>query len=368
MSIISFLNEQKRTIDQIVDLTHFRLREEATDISAYAPFMSYADASLLVARFSSFPTISNLVAQGGELQTRKGNATLATKEYSGILVGHQYLFTAVDYDIMSRMEARLALSGNADTQQFTDYFFGKAESVSTAIIRSLYLLMAQVLSTGACSYVDPLNGMSSTSISYVADTEVTLFPAALAGGNLWSALATANGIENLAAMSRNFYNIHGFFPTAIGMGKKQMRNLTMQKTTKDYAIALRTGGAVESGASTIGIAVTAEDLNNILRNAGGVDPIPPIVELEGEYTFERLDGTYSPRTRFWDENRIVALTDNMAERALVPFPENDNNPGIVTNAQRLEPAIPFKEVVQGMVKAILFISDPRLLSSQVIDT
>lgn len=362
LSIVEFLDTKKVAIDKIVDTTSWLLMQNQDWLNRYFPMTSYADTSLLTARFTHKPVIASLIAPGAELPIHKPSATMTTQELGHLLVGMEHLWNAKDRGFMKKLGAALMMGG-MNAQSYLDHFFGTVDDVQMACYRMVTYLACMVAQTGEAAYTSPLTNVKST-ISYTGNIEATLFPAALTGGDRWSQLATATGLEDLEALNKAFFTIHGYYPNEIGIPRDNYRDLCYQASTKRAMIFLITGHETTVTPSIDGVQVTGEDLTRLF--ASRLDRLPNYRILEGDFYIEQKDGTFT-KTPYWAEDKITFFTDGMGEQALVPFPENNEVAGLFINNERLAPQAPYREVLQGMTATIPFVSDARLLASQVID-
>jgi len=361
-SIVDYLNTKKTALDKIVDTTFWMLLANQDWLKRYFPIVLYPDYSLLVGRFTHKPVIASLIGQGAELPIHKPSATMTTQELGRILIGMEYLWHAQDYELMDKLMMQLAIAGG-NASAYAGYFFGRVEDIQAALMRTVTYLACQIAQTAASAYVSPLTGVT-TSLTYAANIEPTLFPAALTGANRWSQLTTGTGLVDLESITRAFFTIHGYYPSEVGIPRDDFRNLAGQASTKRAMIALITGHETTVNPAIDGVQVSEGDMTRLF--AARVDRIPPMRILEGEFFEEQKSGIFTKKP-FWTANTVTLFTDGMGEQALMPFAENDGQPGVRINNERMTPLMPRREIAQGMVSTIPFVSDARLLASQVID-
>jgi hypothetical protein len=359
-SIVAFLNLRKFEIDKIVDQTYFRLREGFEAINQYMPFTEYPDVQLLVAQFQEYPTIASIMGDNEDIPVRKPNAILNEVLLGQARFGLSYYYQSKDFEYFHKLQERLAMGGRG-AEAYERYFYKRAETLTESTLNLLTYLYIQVIQTGGVTYTDPF---SNTQFSLTYPTESTLFPTALAGGNTWDNIATAQGINDLYTLSKAWYDVLGFYPYATMLSTQAFRQLQAQYSTKLAVLSARGSIGVVAGGGTT---TTETVLSNFLPSMEEINAtmqrrdIPPLVLFDAQYQQENPNGTFS-RLRYSDPSIVNFLTKGMGERALMGYPENDFNPGVRVESF-VESTMPRREVSRAMAAGVPFISDPRFLSA-----
>jgi hypothetical protein len=261
---------------------------------------------------------------------------------------------------------------NSQLQAYIDYFFKKAEVLVPAVINMHSYLTWKVFRTGSCLYADPLTKVQVPTAEFSYPIESTLFPTGLTSTARWSQPATATGITDLYNLSTAFFDINGFYPSAYQLSTKTFRQLQAQASTK--AAVIGNAGAMGRRGTPVPItsgASSASDNTNIFVELAEINAelqrrdIPPLVIYDGQFEQENADGSFT-RTRFTDDDYVIALTDGMAERAVLPLAEKNFEPGIFTLYEVIDQA-PRKERAVAMASGVPFVRDSRVLCAQKVD-
>lgn len=380
-----FINARNRQIRNIVDESFERAQRMSPLTNDYFPMRQYTLWKYFQLAVKRNRAIASIVGFEGEIPyTRGGQISESTESYIKMAIGH--LFTENDLKHIDELQQL----GEQGMQAVVDIIYGNVEGIPPRIIDLSYLLIWKIVATGTCNWTDPRTKIKAT---YNYQTEASLFPAALAGTNVWSDAANANGLQDLFNLAEAFYLIHGYWPTfgQTVMGYAQWIQLKNQQSTKNAAIAM-TGSA----ASPNDYYVTDDMMDRLLAERN----IPPMYrESENGNTRYGFDDnvvveqvtktTTKPpnfvNTRLLPEGYVTFLirkrivsgdmgtNDNMlGERAFGPTLESkmgDLNrsvqSGIHVNTEELSKSPP-QIRMYGTATFMPIIPDPRLLVSRKV--
>lgn len=361
MDLIEFFTRSKRDIDKIVDTTFHKLMEATDAINTIAPVQNYGDRSLLLLKMNrALPTIASIIAEDQEVPLSRIRATLSEELLSQCKMGKAYGFTDKHFELAWKLDQYASDSVRSSVaDEIKRYFFGIAEDIPYGIVARSTQMLINVLTTGQCVFTDPITKAKVEMI--YPNTDPTLLPAALAGNDLWSAAATANGLSNLRDHSYLYYDKFGKYPDYLFIRQQQIRQLAMQTSTKT-AHLVNNGGIGAQAGDLAAVWLKDEQVTDMIR---AVTNIENVEIFDAQYAWEAANGVISESYYLADGVYFFAER-GIAERAFVPTAENDFLPGIYTVAERLLPKIPRREQIAGVANGIPACFDDRKIAARKV--
>lgn len=368
---VDFYNRNTRQVAAAVDQTDRLLRENMGPIDLLFPVVSYQQPELLLVKMTGDITVASLVGPDHELPNDDGQMTLTEELVGDLLIGKQHVFTKKEYKALRKMNLYLSQSGpqaQAVLDGYRQWLYGIAASMQPAVYAKLLILLMEVLTTGACDYTDPLTGVKA-GITY-NDKVNALFPAALTGNDRWQISASADGLSDLQTLSRAWYDVHGADPEWMLVHHNDLRNLAAQTATKSAYAAM--GATDASLVTSVDIPVN-KDPNTLELRPGpllsliqGRTGVQRVIIFDAKYT-ETLEGGGKRKASYLPDDYIVfGSSMGEYERALLPFEENGDQPGLYIATKELNDA-PLRERLAGMTAGVPFVKDGRYLCAQKID-
>lgn len=363
--IATWLNDalQQKQADQVIDSTLHDLKQRSHLLDGFIPLKTYEGRKWLAYVTKQINTMASVIGFGGELPiTQKGQIRKITAEMFKVGLSHVYdeelqwammeamqLANARGIMVQNDMDMNGNVIGGADNS-LAALLFGNLQGLVRAHVELLDYNTWQVLQTGGINYIDP-----RTNESVILDwkdsslTPYNHFPAALAGGALWSAYSTANGIQDLYNATDTYIDSNGYPPDAYVMSRKLLNHLLQQTSTKEAATsAFLAGGTTVAG--TVGI----EALNSVLERRG----IPKIITFDEKTEMDTAPGVVASGLRFLDSNVFVALKQGMGERSMGGTIENGGAAGVyvATREKQKTPPIDVSEAVSLQLPVLPLIS------------
>lgn len=361
-TVVDLLNERyKKGFSKVVEDTYFRLQEDQAAINPYMPLVSYPDPELAVAKIRDYPMIGSVVGEDQEVPNRKSNGNIRVYDLGEIRIAMGFTYKSSDLKIAEKFRRMLQMGAASGAETYLEYFFKRGSRLAESLQNTHTLLTLKVLATGGCTYNDPITG-AQLNFTY-PDLVSGHFPSALTSTARWSQSSTATGIADLVSWTRTFYDTTGRYPDAWLMSTITWRQLQSQAATKRRVIAYRTGRETTQNANVDGVVVNLSEINTLLSLQE--EPVPPIVLYDAEYEQENADGTFT-KQRYLEQHKVVALVRGNTERALLPFVENDNRPGIFVENKVIE-TMPRKEVSRAMTCGFPLVADTRYLFGVTVD-
>ena len=362
MSFVEFYNRSKRQIDAIVDKTNFELNLSTDPLNKYFPVISYASTKLLMLDILRKPTVGTVVGSG-DIPASRPITEISEREFKRLGIGKRYEFGSEDLEAMKEFELYMSQQGGVASgviEQFKGYFWGIAADLIPALRRKQYIIMMKLALNGVVSYTDPLSKFVVT-VNY-DDTIPALLPAALAGGNLWSAASTANGLLNLETIAEDWYDEFGMFPDALMLRRSELLDLRRQDSTK---AAMASAMAQNLDASQISDIYVKED--TVVSLIKERTKVKEVIVLDARYYEENPDDPQMPTTGYYlPDNTVMFLEEGNNFVASIPSVENDWQPGVKVIAER-EKEVPRQESITAWERVIPAIKDSRKISSQVVN-
>lgn len=355
-SMIELFERQKRTIDRIIDTSYYRLMEAEDPINRLMPLQSYAVRELLMMKFQhSKPTIGTIVAEEQEIPLSRARAVLTEELLTECKIGKAYGFTAKHYELLEKMGQYLQINGGtAVAQEIERFFFGIFADLAPQIINRLTMMSFRVMTTGSCTFVDPLSG-AQVALAY-PDVDVALLPVALSGTALWSAPTTATGLQDLRNLARAYYLRHGKYPDHLLMRQFNVWELGDQASTKRAYLSSQGGTGIIDGTDLPGIQLGEEQVIELIKRWTG---IPDVMMFDAIYSEESTTGVVTNRY-YLDDGYVAMVDDGLLERSLVPTVENDFQPGVFAAIETLR-RIPRREQLAAVANGIPTCFDARKL-------
>ncbi len=305
-----FFANNLRRISQVIDRTFWESISSDSFVNQLMPIVNYPDPTLLIAGIKGGkPTIASIVAPEQEVPNQRNEVELTLREFRKVKLGKQRIATETDFEVEEKMMTLLA--DNPSLQQYRDYFYDQARSYIQAINEKAALLAAQTLVTGSGSFTDPLTGLR-WSVNY-PDTIAELLPADLAGGELWSAAATANGLQNLRTHAEAYYLQFGVYPEVLCLKRKNLWELRNQESTI-RAWYQRTGNPTDAGTDFTNVFLEDDILFDLIRARTQVQRIELVDYRVRE---EQSDGSIVETHLFPEDYYFFAEMGNV-QRAVVP--------------------------------------------------
>jgi hypothetical protein len=370
-SFVDYYSRNTRQVTAAVNQTDRLLMESTVPLDTLFPITSYQTTELLLLKMQGNITVASIVAPDQELPNDGGNFSLTEDLLGRALIGKQHVFTDKEYDGLEKMRTYSASGGPQGTaivNAYERYLLGIAADMPAAINAKHLILLMQVMTTGACDYLDPLTELKVELI--YSDRVTALFPTALAGNDRWSQPTTATGLADLESLSEAWRLVHGSKPTFLLAHYDDLRNLANQTAT------LSALGAIAGTDTTLAASLylsSMYDRNTLELTAGPLleliqarTGVSRVLIVDAKYSETLKNGT--KRDAYYLPEQYVVFGDEMGmyERARVPFKENGNAPGVYVATKELDDA-PLRERIAGMSAGVPFVRDGRYLCAQKID-
>lgn len=347
-------------IDEVVDTTFFRLLESVSVVEKYFPVQFYPDDSLLVleVKNSRLP-LANIITSGAEIPLSRPNIETILRSITGYTAGKKISWEESDRALLDKIDNHTRL-GNAEVaNKLKMGLLGVYGSLVPSVLERSLQLMMLLWTTGSISFQDPVTRLQ-VNISYpVSPGQI---PATLTAGARWSQAATCVPLDNLETHARNYYDLLGFWPQAILISEKQMRELRAARSVKEARVR-------EQGSDIVGTALDAV----WLEDAVVVDHIKKrtncteVIKFDTEYT-EQSEAQVDSRGRFLPLDTYQFVSPACGKRAYMPV-ENASGTrisAIATNTKSNDD-IPYKEWSTVVGKSALFVPDPRIIASAKVN-
>ena len=363
-NILDFYSGQATQITRIVDQTYrLVLANQDSILAQIAPVVDYADSMLLIMKFSrSKPTIASLIGNEQELPIGASRVVISEALLQEARIGKQHVFNNEDFIAMNRLTAALMnrLPDSGLVTDFMNIFFGYAGEMPTAIVEKLTLILMSILISATVDYNDPLTG-AKFNLTYpdaiTTGLNQLLFTATPLPADLWTTVATANGLAQLETHARTWNIVFGTWPQRLVMRSSLLLSLKLQTTTRQ-AVASSRGYAATAG-DVASIYISDEDVINQIKMRTHV---AEVLLLDAMYSVEDSLGNISDLF-FMPDTHYFFNEDNNVQRAFVPTPEKDFAPGIYVNWRSLNDA-PRRERIAGVGAGIPAVFDGRKLAAR----
>lgn len=367
-SILDFYTKQPQKLKKVVDTTFGGLlNDNESELAQLAPVRNYRDAELLIMRFNrTKPTVASIVGDEQELPVQRARATLTEDFLNETRIGKQYVFKNTDFKAMLKLEKALRDKDAPPEliKEFKRIFFGYAEDLPIAVVEKLTILMIQAFCKASIDFEDILTKARFT-ISYPdaittgGDTTQLMFTNTPTTPLAWNTPDTATGLRNLELHALAWFRNFGSFPPSLYLRYNLFLDLKAQTSTKQ-AIAVRRG----YGATVGDIAAMYLEDADVLEVIRQRTKCQKIVFLDDIYSEESESGVVSDKY-FLPDDTYFFTEPGIAERAFVPTPEKDFEPGIYVKARELDDA-PRKERIVGIGAGIPAIFDGRKIAARKV--
>jgi hypothetical protein len=372
--IATWLNEQlqAKTADLLVNDTLNDLRTRSGMLSKYVPIKNYDSRNFLSYVIKEINVIASIIAYGATPPiSRQGSFTKITAEM--LKSGLTYRFDENDqWDLRDALRMAVAtastvqdvpaMNGSGGIMKGTNndlasYIFGRLASAVKAQLDLLDVMAWQCLTTGQVSWTDTREAGAQVVLNYIDPTaDYNHFPGALSGVDLWTATATANGIQNLFDGCSTFVDTNGYRPDATVMSWKTRNDLMQQESTKNAASSL----------TVTQVGQVSKDMLNAIMEARD---LPPIVTFDEQYELENPDKSVS-KLRFMPTTHYAFLSEGMGQRAIGATIEGDDDPtkksnGIYVVAREIEKVPPVDAIQTTMTSIPVFPNPKKLFAQQV---
>ncbi|MGL5076110.1 MAG: hypothetical protein ACRDBG_09770 [Waterburya sp.] len=362
-SVLDFYSGQREKITKIVDTTLEGLLGDQDNVfSTIAPVQNYADAIMLIVKFSrSRPTIASLVGDEQELPTGRARIQITEEMLSEARIGKQHVFTNNDFKAMKRLEQALQNNLSTQARELRNLFFGIAGDLAPSIVEKVTVLLMEVLTKGSCNFIDPITEVRFN-LSYpdvlTSGINQLMFTANPAAPDAWNVPTTGNAFRDIDNHAQAYGRVFGDgVPIKMYIRKSAMLDIRAQAATRQFIASKRGYGATAADLANIWIE-NEEIIEEIERRLNG----GKVTFLESMYSSEDAQGSISDNF-FLADNTYFFAEDKIGERAFVPTPEKDFAQGIYVNAKQLDDA-PRKERIAGVGSAIPAIWDARKLAAR----
>lgn len=368
MNLIEYLTGpyMAKLLQKTVDETDRRLQEATTELERQCPSTQYAAVELAMARFKTGrPTIASVVAPAQNIPNSSPQRLELTIETTGFMkIAKQRVWDEDDARYFNNLYNQLGARPELKMALEQTYMTSVDQLTKAVYERGLMIAM-QIQQSGSAVFVDPLTDFE-VEISYANRILPQLFPAALSGAALWSAAATATGLNNLRIHAEEWSNYFQEPPAEITMKRAQLRQLAEQASTKEIFLARR--GAENPNAAMIAASwITDEEVIELVKTYTRCDRVTVLGSnpTSGHtYMEESQAGPPVERSYLADGTYYFSAESNL-ERAWVPTYENDFRPGIYTLTETKEkaPRIDRTVAVGCMIPVVI---DPRKLAARKV--
>lgn len=370
-SFIEFFNRRKAKVDELVNLTFFRLLEDTTPVDALFPSQNYADLSLLIMEMtSSRATMANLIAEGQEVPATRQNITISERTLRPYYSGKKILWTDRDFEMLKNFENAIAAGqgSSAFVQGVQQAYFKKMMDIVPSIYeRALYF--ALLAATGqAINYSDPLSGASFT-LSYTG-TIAGHLPAALTTTARWSQPTTTTPLTGMQSLAETVYTNLGVWMDTIVMHWTNLRQVANCNETK--LAKLQRGGATIASTDTNyqtvlnSTYVSDQEAMDLLKERTRANNV---ILFDAQYTEEAADGTTAVTGEFLPANYVVFTNSRMpsVKRAFLPVQDASGNyiQGVSTVTKN-NADIPYREWSTAVGACVPLVTDARFLVAQKV--
>lgn len=368
MNLIQYLTGPylAKLLQQTVDETDMKLRESTTELDRQCPSKQYAARELAMMRFrKGRPTIASVVAPAQSIPNSSPTRLDLNVENIGKLkVGKQRVWDERDAEHFQNLFNQLGNRPELRAALEETYMTTMAELTEAIYQRGLMISM-QIQTSGMAVFTDPLTDYE-VSIDYSDRTYPQLFPADLAGGALWSADATATGLEDLKQHAEAWSEAFLEPPAEVTMKRAQLRQLAEQVSTKEIFLARR--GAENPSTTMIEKQWLTDDemveLVQVYTRAARVTVLGATPQSGHTYLEEVKNGLPVERSFLPDDSYYFSAANNV-ERAWVPTHEKNFAPGIYTLSETKEQA-PRLDRTVAVACMIPLVLDARKLAARKV--
>ena len=380
--IEKLVSKRRSVIARIIDESFERAQRQSMLTDMYFPVDTVDLWELMDVVLQRNMAVASVIGFDQEIPYTKGGIWRErVEQLIKLAIGH--VMTERDMVQISRLNKL----GQRGMIEIINVIFGQMDDLVPRIMGLANLLTWEAIYKGSVSYTDPRTKQKAT---FNYQTESTLFPSDLAGGNTWDNAGTATGLDDMRALSDAFYALHGYRPTGhTAMSNLQFEQLRAQTATKEAYISM-----TASAAGTAGAFVPLEAINAMLVERG----IPPIyVNENGQPGFDdnvvvetpSKSSTKPPtftNTRLLPEGYVTFLvkqqgvnsnflgtnTGMLGQRVFGPTIESKRgsldaaeSAGIFTDVEELSKSPP-QIRMYGVGNFLVDIPNPRLLVSQKV--
>jgi hypothetical protein len=390
LSIVSLLKEHEPTIQESIDLTlkgriagggRLQAGEIDPNLSKFIPLAGFMDDLVALQEIKEQPpTIAFIVAVDGSIPTIREQVELTQRTLGYAKLGVAQIFLEADLDLLRQAKLRLS-AGNPAAYEALIKGYVKAPAEMTAmLVRLGQVLLAELIATGACTYIDPLTG-NGFQISYSTIIPVGNYPVALTGADLWSAAATAKPLENLRTHYNTYYDNLFTLPPINAMSSTVMNAMLNAADTR-LKIA-----RMESGRLTVldnpdatqvmqlprpKIQQCEEWLSNEItvaaqtQSGGDSLTVPKFLVTDSVWYPRKTDGTidYANKKFFLNNTGYVFLTEGIVSGAFLPTATNEFEQTIAVAMDDKYQLQPRQEYVGVDTRIMPFVRDARYLGGR----
>ena len=310
-----------KKLDKVVDLTHnflvdpdkeayYAKHNQRPDkevlgqfkiFDDYAPYYQADTFKILEYKMKRNQTIGSLTATGQEVPSTSAGQLLAVQgDMAKITLSHIY-----DEEIMKQMyelrEAKIIPDG------FLDVIFGSVKDLEVKVFKLGNVFTAQVWSTGKIRFTDPRTNIQ-LNLNY--DVYPQLFPEPLTGNRTWDNLSTAQGINDLIALSDAFYDLNGYYPEAFALSKRAISLLMQQESTSVYAVSQ---GLINNNPQSSSNLPTRVSKKTLMQLSENIDELPKLVQFDAKYELETEPGS-SMSFPYLPSHTVAILNPKSVER------------------------------------------------------
>ena len=366
--ITQWLSQQQQAgvADMVVEDTLTDLKRRSGLLDSYLPLETYDTRHFLSYVVEDVQPMASIISPGTEpplTQTGTFRKIVSEMMKTGLARVYDEEFQwqmkeAMEQAAASRLMVQSMIDSNGNevrgvNNTLAQYIFGTIEGIARAQVELMNFLTWQLLQTGQINYTDSRTGQT-TSIDFrnPHDTSYNHYPAALTGVDVWSAYATANGIQDLDNAMETYIDTNGFAPDKIAMSRKLLKHLLQQQSTKDAATQVRGSsvGTVDPG------------MLSVILEARG---LPGIVTFD-ERAQNELQDKSVVNTRFLNSDRFVFLKEKMGKRAMGPTLESGGRAGVYVVTREIS-QFPSVDATQSVSTNVIVPNNIKLFYSQKVD-
>jgi hypothetical protein len=368
-SFLEFFNRRKRSVDEMIDKTYFRLLENTAPIDALIPAENYADQSLLIAEIEGArPTLANIVANDQEIPASRQNIIVSEREFRPYFAGKRITWTSRDFDQLNRLQDMVGAgrASSAFAMAIEQSFFKRMVDLVPSVYERSLVFAMQALCGQAIDYTDPIT-KARFQLTYTG-TIAGHLPAALTSTARWSQPTTCTPLANLQSLAETVYGTTATTGIGVWMDTLIMHWRTLRQvadSTEAKTAWLRKQGADSATPDVAGVYLSDEMTMDMIKERARV---ANIILFDAQYSEENEDGTTTSSEFFpADYIAFVHSQRKMIKRAFVPVIGADGRQTAgVAQVTKNNQDIPYREWTTVLGACIPAVLDARYLVARKV--
>lgn len=386
LSIVGLIKDTLPVVTETIDLTLQRAIQGGGTIQdgEFDPnlekfiAMAYYESDLIaLAKLKEQPpSVAFVVATDGDVPLIRDQMEVSLEAMGRAKLAVAQLFLEADKDELRRAQIQLAAGLSGVYKALIEAYVMAPAKLTAMMLRLWRVLLIELLTTGACTYVDPHTRLGFQ-VSYTSQIPPGNVLAPLTGSNLWSAPATCKPLENLRDHLNGYYTNLFRLPDAIVMSSAQADQMLNAQDTRIKIAwlngAVNTASAIDAAQLANMRRPTLQDCrdwisNEITAAAQGGATVPELIVTDAVYYPRNSNGTInrSGRTSYLPASSYVFMTEGLLEGAMLPTAVNGYAPevGVVLDSEyKKQPPQEYVGVEMGVMPIM---KDPRFIGSRKV--